>query len=631
MEELDIRDNKTLLGIPAGVFRLPKLEVINFEGCKSITSPPDGVRKQGISAIRKYFTDLEKGGKKNFVPVTVIGQAMAGKTSLIKSMQQTKRYLSHRSNDSQLDEATKVFKVCEADFDEVSKLVFHDFGGQAIYHFAYPLSSRSQFIPLLVIDIEAFDRLAEVNGINAACKDVCFDWLSHLYLSCPQAGPPLIVLTHRDQVKTDVFNRRMQQLIDATETLRLKIIEEEKAMAPSTSPFFSMESFCDKSQPLLTRHQPKVFYNSTGQNVISALKHAILSIGLPLITEIPGNWYFMMQVFASKTDKPYLTLEEEEQIYHGDTDRVMLQYLHEIGRIMWYRNRTLIACVVFHRVELLTKVVELLFDHSSKEMWVKRIADFKPFKNGDQNITDVVYKQMAKRFLEYGIMNSILLSHLIKTESEIKPELAIDVLKLFHLVCGPIQEESGCSYIVPYFSQKIVTIVENGSYIPLKVDICFNGLAIPGYVYHLLTAIYVDIHVSHYNRVDVGKNGACVMDTDGTLKYFFHNQEENTVSLIVLTNPAKLASSWMSQLSTVKCLKEQLAEVWKGAHYDTIFYCAHCLLTKQKELSTNANPPWSDNQKHPVYTGTELVVCRQDRSAQGLPSIPLPLLYPCEF
>ena len=314
-------------------------------------------------------------------------------------MQMSERFLSNRSNDrSQLDHATKVFKVCEADFDEVSKLVFHDFGGHAIYHFAYPLSSRSQFIPMLVIDIAAFDRLAEAKGSKAACEEVCFDWLSHLYLSCPQAGPPLVVLTHLDCVDTSVFEVRKQELIDATETLRLKIVKEEKAMAPKTSPFFSMISFCNASQPLLTKHKSLVFSKSSGINEITDLKRWLYTIGHPLLTEIPGRWYVMMQVFESKTDSPYLTLDEIDVLFPDDTGRVMLQYLHEIGRIMWYRNRTLIACIVFHRVELLTKVVELLFDHTSQEVWARRIQDFEPFRHGSKSITLVKYKQMVREY-----------------------------------------------------------------------------------------------------------------------------------------------------------------------------------------------------------------------------------------
>ena len=200
---------------------------------------------------------------------------------------------------------------------------------------------------MLVIDIEAFDRMAEDKGSNAACEEVCFDWLSHLYNSCTLAGPPLVVITHRDCVDTRIFEVRKKQLIAATETLRMKIINEEKAMAPETSPFFSMVSFCNASQPLLTKHKPFVFYRGSGRKVISNLKRLLYSIGYPLIAEIPGCWYVMMQVFESKTDSPYLTLAEIDVLFPDDTGRVMLQYLHEIGRIMWYQNRTVIACIVF--------------------------------------------------------------------------------------------------------------------------------------------------------------------------------------------------------------------------------------------------------------------------------------------
>ena len=133
LEELDLSDNQLLLRIPVGISKLDKLKSVAFKGCTSMKSPPHVLSRQGISALRKYLTDLAQTGKKNFIPVTVIGQSMAGKTSLIRSMKDTKRVLSNRSSsNNQLDEATKVFKVSEAEFDEGTKLVFHDFGGQAI-------------------------------------------------------------------------------------------------------------------------------------------------------------------------------------------------------------------------------------------------------------------------------------------------------------------------------------------------------------------------------------------------------------------------------------------------------------------------------------------------------------------
>ena len=63
----------------------------------------------------------------------------------------------------------------------------------------------------------------------------------------------------------------------------------------------------------------------------------------------------------------------------------------------------------------------------------------------------------------------------------------------------------------------------------------FNRLTVPGYVYHMLTAVYVDSQVSEFNHIVVGGNGACVTETNGVNKYLFHNPNERTVTLIVLT------------------------------------------------------------------------------------------------
>mgnify|MGYP001795240561 FL=1 len=169
------------------------------------------------------MVDLNKDTElnKKITKITVIGQIMAGKTSLVKPMQQNKRISNILSSDSdsssKLDDATKIFKTCEASVSSGSKLVFHNFGGPAIHHFAYQLSSRSQYVPLLVINIAEFDRLATDYGEHEACEKLCFGWLSHLYLSCPKAGPPQVVLTHSDRIENDILQMRKDQLITATE------------------------------------------------------------------------------------------------------------------------------------------------------------------------------------------------------------------------------------------------------------------------------------------------------------------------------------------------------------------------------------------------------------------------------
>ena len=205
---------------------------------------------QGVEAVRKYYFDLkvEAGTNQHLIPVTVIGKAKAGKTSLVRSVQQNKRVLTERNTaEGKLDESTKVFKVCEAEINKNYKLIFVDYGGQSIYHFSYQLTFKTQCVPLLVIDIEEFDRLATQNGEEAACQDVCMEWLSHLYISCPRLCRPVVVLTDRDKLTDERFSKRKRQLVETTEKLRCRIIEAEKCAAPSSSQVFSMKSFADTS------------------------------------------------------------------------------------------------------------------------------------------------------------------------------------------------------------------------------------------------------------------------------------------------------------------------------------------------------------------------------------------------
>ena len=124
----------------------------------------------------------------------------------------------------------------------------------------------------------------------------------------------------------------------------------------------------------------------------------------------------------------------------------------------------------------------------------------------------------------------------------------------------------------------------------------------------MLAAVYVDSQVSEFNHIVVGGNGACVTETNGVKKYLFHNLNERTVTLIVLTQSDNIASSWRSQISTLEHLRSNLESVWKGAHYDTVFYCSHCLLIKQDLPTTKIDPEWM-RKFGLAYTRKETSVC----------------------
>jgi hypothetical protein len=363
----------------------------------------------------------------------------------------------------------------------------------------------------------------------------------------------------------------------------------------------------------------------------------LISVGSSLLREIPESWYNLMYRIVERTDLPCLTLEELDEMFPDDKERFVLQYLHDIGKVMWYRNRPKLADIVFHRIEVLTELVVLIFDHSSQEVWSKRIKSFVPFPHDGKGVNKKRYEEMVNDFLSTGKMNSVLLFNLIEQESELSPDTAVEVLRVFHLVCGPIQNDDESHYIIPYFSTKVINLMERENYIPMKVELCFNGLGIPSYAYFLLTAIYVDLHINDFNRIDVGRNGARVMDTDGTIKYIIHSNSDRMVHLIVFTRADTIAASWKDLLTTLNRLTSEVDKVWKGAHYETVFYCSHCLLSKQDMPTTQVDPKWyrnyqsSRNDQHQSYTGKEVCVCSQNRRSEVPLSPPYPLQYPCKF
>lgn len=104
------------------------------------SSIPWNVCRQGLNAIKHYYTDLEKALGKYllYVTVTVLGHKLAGKTSLVKMLQSKRgeKILTKRDPDAPYDEATKVFKVEEVEIGG-TKLRISDMGGDGVYHLAY--------------------------------------------------------------------------------------------------------------------------------------------------------------------------------------------------------------------------------------------------------------------------------------------------------------------------------------------------------------------------------------------------------------------------------------------------------------------------------------------------------------
>ena len=649
LTHLDISYNPSLTSLPVTLLNISTLKKLDCVGCNALTSPPYSVCKQGIKAVRRFLKDLqlERGQNQKLIPITVIGKTRAGKTSLVRSLQESTRVLTNRTSTAdKLDEATRVFNICEAEVNDSCKLVFIDFGGQEIYHFAYQLTFKAQSVPLLVIDISEFDQLLTENGEDRACQEVCMEWLSHLYLSRPSLDRPVVALTHcdTDLITKEQLQLRKQQLVDITERLRIELITKEKNVSMLTNPLLDMTTFCDISLPLIKLVDILEFSASSGQAEIHALEQALVKAASALVNEIPGSWYAILLDISSRKDEPYIKVTDIVKGIRKSRKRYTLQYIHEIGRIMWFQEIQILSGYIFHQTKILSSLIGILYDHAQGRTWEDRMHCFLPYKFCERQIEAREYEKMVNDFRKTGVIEAALLHNLLNTESSLPVQVAITLLKTFHLICGPIGTEDKQKFIVPYFSQTAITVSDDmANLIPLKVDLFLNGLPVPNYVYHLITAAYLDIHIDMFNTVEAGQSGAHVIEENRIHRYLIHNVRNKHVTLITLTSLQNIGEAWKKQLDALTQITAELESVWRGVRYEHVFYCSHCVLTKQQHPTTAVNPEWFNKTKEPnrrsyehlkpqqtVYTGLEFCTCDAATHPSEGGSLPKPLRNPCE-
>ena len=100
---------------------------------------------------------------------------------------------------------------------------------------------------------------------------------------------------------------------------------------------------------------------------------------------------------------------------------------------MWFRTKKNLSTVIFHRADVLASVIGLVYNHTQDEAWHKRLNEFSSLIVDGKAVDKRRYKQLIDSFTATGVMDAILLHHLLEKESLMPVEISVEVLKTFHL------------------------------------------------------------------------------------------------------------------------------------------------------------------------------------------------------
>ena len=597
-------------------------------GCESLVIPPYNVGKRGLQSIKQYFSVEAKSSAKP-IPVTiaVMGFSQAGKTSFIETLRSKdrKRYLTNRHEDTWFDTATKAFDIhkVEVGRDEDGRetvLRFVDFGGHDVYHVTYQLTFKESCIPVIVVSLAQYQEKVEgdSNGNSRdAVRCLFLDWISNLYLAIPHLGPPKLVLTHKDKFSPDEFNRVKQEFLA---TLEL-VWEELTYEAPDTlskSMFHSIDAFeIGKDEDYEVFDSIKVCLHKAAED--KAAEHHMLPNWRNIskaVTSLPNAFH--------QFDAVYSDIKQTEEI-SKEQFKDILGYMHDCGEVLWYQNPDLKFNYVFTKTSSVKQLLVVLYDHKEEQKWKNRLENFVASSSGNKMVSKNEFSELAISFRKTGIVDKVLLEHLIVEETYFETisdiQVALKLLQAFKLIYGPIVCKNSSSFIVPKFSKGWVeNFYPKSAEVKFQVEIMFKGLALPMYRYHQMTVAILEVFAITNETSHVKFDGVLVSHDDvGTGIVYIPKSRKVTIK--AFGPVSKLALCWRN----LEKACDKVLEETESVQRETKFFCPHCLIRGDDHPERLECLPWCTKKDVPRKRGLQRVTCKDEED------VPFALKYSCKF
>jgi len=591
--------------------------------------------------VRQYYTDLAKGAGKSlpFATIAVLGNTMAGKTSLIRTLQNAdrKRVLTNRDPDAVIDETTKVFNVEEVEVDgTVLRLI--DMGGQEVYHITYQLTLRQNCIPVIVVNMEQYNKISKESTHREAVRRLAFDYMSHLYLSNPNLGSSKLIFTHKDKFQDAEFQRICKNFLETSNQLCEEIIKEEKALGGE---FAQIKHFSESAGKVFLEEDIYELGKDDRYEVYDLIKNSLLQNSKHFVKDLPSVWEEVNEKVLS-IPSVYSTFDEILKVVQTKLQNIessqldiILTYMHDCGKVLWYKDISSLRPYIFHRITEITKLLCVLYHHDPN-IWQSRVDKFQPYysKTG-MGVEKQDFEDSVSRFTDTGLMMECLLFYLIEKETLFNSfrdvEVAVCLLQTFRLLYGPIHVEfEEPWFIVPQFARNFYnTSYSSPKNLFLCIETQFNGLALPHYVFHQMTVGLLEMFPDDPAVIKVKRNGANVYQ-DEICTQLIHDYKSRKVLLYVSSNAAKVSVMWERLITTNNNILRHVLETWKASRPVPTCYCAHCLLLGLPCPKKVPRPQWDLRslknlpKKARLCSGSSTTMC-------GDEEIPSALLYPCMF
>ena len=310
-------------------------------------SPPPEIVRQGKEAVRNYFNSLEKARKKgqeliplNEVKVHLVGEGLAGKTSLLKRLQGIP-FSQHESQTHGINVVSLKGSDITGlkDDPDIKDCLFHfwDFGGQEIMHASHQFFMKSRSIYILVLDSRTDSRK--------------YYWLRHIE-KYGGKSPIVVVMNKIDE--NLAYNIQQKQINE-----KFPAIENR---------FYRLS--CRNDEGL--------------SEVVQSLKNALLSEHSLYGTPFSPDWINVKNRLVEETResryisrKSYETICGEFGVDDSSSQETLLDYLDNLGIVLHFKEHDFAEMYVL--------------DPHWVTIGVYKIVNSSRTKSGELSLTDLGY------------------------------------------------------------------------------------------------------------------------------------------------------------------------------------------------------------------------------------------------
>ncbi|XP_078688182.1 uncharacterized protein LOC144920135 [Branchiostoma floridae x Branchiostoma belcheri] len=225
VEHFDLQGNKVTC-LPVTFDRIKALRKsaskLLLEG-NPLTHPPIAVCLQGIYGIHSYLKELRRSDActMNYQRVVLVGETMAGKTSLAQTLMTSSSQLMRD------DQRTTVLEQYTWPAEGGLEIQINDFGGHEMYHLTSPCFFTPEATYLLVFDINKYTPQDHHKHIGS--------WMDIVRMKVPRATIR-IAGTHQDECFSEEIGEKLQYIAQTVQN------DEAKWKADITSQLDMIES-----------------------------------------------------------------------------------------------------------------------------------------------------------------------------------------------------------------------------------------------------------------------------------------------------------------------------------------------------------------------------------------------------